>query len=896
MMVMSKKESNLRVDDSDSPMIAEKLFEASGQDAEAVLHEMGVSRHGFSSLEAANRLESFGMNIISHEKPDSLPKRLLKAFVNPFTVVLFILALVSLFTDVIFSNDKNPRSVILICSMVLLSGMLRFVQESRSNKAAEKLKALVHTTAMVERGEKGTIEIPLSNIVPGDIVHISAGDLIPADIRLVESKDLFINQSTLTGESEPVEKFHTASGQRYSTLTDLPNIAFMGSYAVSGTAVAVVLTTGDMTCFGSMARAITGKHVVTSFDKGINEVSWVLVRFIIFMVPVVFFINGFTKGNWLEAFLFALSVAVGITPEMLPMIVTTNLAKGAVAMARKKTVVKHLDAMQNFGAMDILCTDKTGTITQNRVVLEYHWNVYMEDDKRVLRHAFLNSHYQTGLRNLMDVAILAHSEEEGFEALMQKFVKVDEIPFDFNRRRMSVVIRDNTTGKTQMITKGAVEEMLSVCSFAEYEGQHEPLSEELLVKIHDTVDKMNSQGMRVIAVAQKDDPPATGEFSVKDENGMVLMGYLAFLDPPKDTAASAIKSLNEDGLVVKVLTGDNEAIARCICRQVGMETDKILLGSDIDSMDDAALQQQAAEINIYAKLTPQQKARIVRVLRSSDHTVGFMGDGINDAAAMREADVAISVDSAVDIAKESADIILLEKDLKVLGEGVIEGRKTFGNIIKYIKMTASSNFGNMFSVVTASAFLPFLPMLPIQILVLNFIYDISCTAIPWDHMDPEYTMKPRKWDASSIGRFMVWIGPTSSVFDVTTYIIMFFIICPAVCGGPFGAPGVNQVLFISLFNAGWFVESLWSQTLVIHMIRTPKIPFLQSRAAAPLLFLTTVSIAVGTLIPYTSFGKAIGMSGMPAMYFPWLIGMILCYMALATFLKTMYIRRYSELL
>lgn len=895
-MVMSKDENNLKTENVDNQMSGDKIFEASRKEAEFVLSEIGVSRQGFSSLEAAKRLERFGYNVVSHEKPDSLPKRLLKAFVNPFTVVLFVLAIVSLFTDVIFSTEKNPRSVILICSMVLLSGMLRFVQESRSNKAAEKLKALVHTTVMVERGEEGTIEVPLSNIVPGDIVHIAAGDLIPADIRLVESKDLFINQSVLTGESEPVEKFHTASNQNYPTITDLPNIAFMGSYAVSGTAVSVVISTGDMTCFGSMARAITGKHVVTSFDKGINEVSWVLVRFIIFMVPVVFFINGFTKGNWLEAFLFALSVAVGITPEMLPMIVTTNLAKGAVAMAHKKTVVKHLDSMQNFGAMDILCTDKTGTITQNRVVLEYHFNVYMEDDKRVLRHAFLNSHFQTGLRNLMDVAILAHSEEEGFEALMKKFVKVDEIPFDFNRRRMSVVIRDNDTGKTQMITKGAVEEMLSVCSFAEYEGQHEPLSEELLVKIHDAVDKMNSQGMRVIAVAQKDNPPATGEFSVKDENEMVLMGYLAFLDPPKDTAASAIKSLNEDGIVVKVLTGDNEAIARCICRQVGMETDKILLGSDIDSMDDAALQRQASEINIYAKLTPQHKARIIRVLRSTDHTVGFMGDGINDAAAMREADVAISVDSAVDIAKESADIILLEKDLKVLCEGVAEGRKTFGNIIKYIKMTASSNFGNMFSVVTASAFLPFLPMLPIQILVLNFIYDISCTAIPWDHMDPEYIRIPRKWDASSIGRFMVWIGPTSSVFDVTTYIIMFFIICPAICGGPFGAPGVNQVLFISLFNAGWFVESLWSQTLVIHMIRTPKIPFLQSRAAAPLLFLTTVSIAVGTFIPYTSFGKAIGMSGMPAIYFPWLIGMILCYMALATFLKTMYIRRYGELL
>jgi P-type Mg2+ transporter len=896
MITMRRTKGDDQQEEQENIIMDETVSKAAGLEPEAIFRELGTTRLGLRSEEAARRLESFGMNVISHEKPDSLLKRLVKAFINPFTVVLFVLATVSLFTDVIFAVDKNPRSVLVICFMVLLSGMLRLVQESRSNKAAEKLKAMVHTTAMVERGDEGVKEVPLSHIAPGDIVHLSAGDLIPADIRIVESKDLFINQSSLTGESEPIEKFHGVFDQPTETVTDLPNIAFMGSYAVSGTAVGLVLATGDKTCFGSMAKAITGKQVATSFDKGINAVSWVLVRFIIIMVPVVFFINGFTKGNWLEAFLFALSVAVGITPEMLPMIVTTNLAKGAVAMAHKKTVVKHLDSMQNFGAMDILCTDKTGTITQNRVVLEYHWNVYMEDDKRVLRHAFLNSHFQTGLRNLMDVAILAHSEEEGFETLTQKYVKVDEIPFDFTRRRMSVVVRDNTTGMTQMITKGAVEEMLSVCTFAEYEGQHEQLSEELLAKIHETVDKMNKLGMRVIAIAQKDHPVKTGEFTVADENEMVLMGYLAFLDPPKETAASAIQSLNEDGIVVKVLTGDNEAITRCICRQVGMETERILLGKDIDAMDDPTLQQVALTVNIYAKLTPQQKARIVRVLRSDDHTVGFMGDGINDAVAMREADVAISVDSAVDIAKESADIILLEKDLKVLGEGVMEGRKTFGNIMKYIKMTASSNFGNMFSVVTASAFLPFLPMLPIQILVLNLIYDISCTAIPWDHMDAEYIKTPRKWEASSIGRFMVWIGPTSSVFDVTTYIIMFFVVCPAACGGPFGAPGVNQALFITLFNAGWFVESLWSQTLVIHMIRTPKIPFLQSRAATPLLILTSLSIAVGTIIPYTPFGKAIGMTGMPAIYFLWLFGMIICYMALATFLKTLYIRKYGELL
>jgi len=614
-----------------------------------------------------------------------------------------------------------------------------------------------------------------------------------------------------------------------------------------------------------------------------------------FMLPVVFFVNGFTKGDWLEAFMFALSVAVGLTPEMLPMIVTTNLAKGAVALAKKKTVVKNLNSIQNFGAMDILCTDKMGTLTQDKVVLEYHLDIHGNEDERVLRHAFLNSFYQTGLKNLMDIAILAHADHEPYTSLQQRYMKVDEIPFDFNRRRMSVVIRDDMD-KTQLITKGAVEEMLAISSHAEYKGNVEPITDAIRHKIFKTVKKLNKSGMRVIAVAQKNHPSIENVFSVKDETDMVLMGYLAFLDPPKKTTRAAIKALKKYGVTVKVLTGDNDAVTRCICRQVGLKAENLLLGSDIDQMDDALLGKEVESTSVFAKLSPQQKTRIVSILRENSHVVGFMGDGINDAAAMREADVGISVDTAVDIAKESADIILLKKDLMVLKDGIIEGRRTFGNIIKYIKMTASSNFGNMFSVVAASAFLPFLPMLPVQIILLNLIYDISCISIPWDNMDADYIKKPRTWNASSIGKFMIWIGPTSSVFDVMTFIIMFFIICPAVTGGAYGAPGVDNVLFASLFNAGWFVESLWSQTLVIHMIRTPKIPFIQSRASLPVLLTTTLAIIVGTIIPYTLFGASMRMTGMPLSYFPWLIGMILCYMILATFLKTMYRKRYGELL
>ncbi|MDR1773929.1 MAG: magnesium-translocating P-type ATPase, partial [Clostridioides sp.] len=601
----------------------------------------------------------------------------------------------------------------------------------------------------------------------------------------------------------------------------------------------------------------------------------------------------FTKGNWTEAFLFALSVAVGLTPEMLPMIVTTNLAKGAVKMSKKKTIIKNLNSIQNFGAMDVLCTDKTGTITCDKVILEYHLDVHGKSDDRILRHAFLNSYFQTGLKNLMDRAILDHSKNTGFAELTTTYEKVDEIPFDFNRRRMSVIIKDKNE-KIQMITKGAVEEMLIVSSFAEYKGKVERLTEELKKEILDTVNRLNAEGMRVIAISQKTNPKKNGIFSIEDESEMVLMGYLAFLDPPKETAGDAIVALNNYGVNVKVLTGDNDAVTRKICSQIGLKVDNLLLGTEIDNMSEEELAVCVEETNVFAKLSPMQKVRIVNILKTNGHTVGFMGDGINDAAAMKEADVGISVDTAVDISKESADIILLEKDLMVLEEGVIEGRKTFANIVKYIKMTTSSNFGNIFSILIASAFLPFLPMLAIQMLILNLIYDISCISIPWDNVDQEYIQEPKKWDAKSIGKFIFWIGPTSSVLDILTYLMMFFVVCPMVLHGFYGDANVDTDTFKAIFQAGWFVESLCTQTLIIHMIRTPKVPFIESRASLSVTLITFIGIVVGTILPYTSLGRNLGMEGLPLIYFGILAIIMLIYMLLVFSVKKKYMKVYGE--
>lgn len=865
-----------------------------------------------------NRSE-YGSNKVTREKKKTLPQRLAGAFINPFTAILFCLALVSSFTDMIFPHfslfgcvpkDFDCLTVVIILTMVFLSGTLRFVQESRSGNAAEKLLAMITTTCTVTRKGQEMAEIPLDEVVVGDIVHLSAGDMLPADVRILDAKDLFVSQASLTGESEPIEKIPMVNETR-DAITDYTNIAFMGSNVISGSASAVVVTVGDHTLFGSMASGVAHEAVETSFSKGVNAVSWVLIRFMLVMVPLVFVANGITKGDWLSAFLFGISIAVGLTPEMLPMIVTTCLAKGAVSMSKKQTIVKNLNSIQNFGAIDILCTDKTGTLTQDKVVLEYHLNVNGEDDLRVLRHAYLNSYFQTGYKNLMDVAIIQKTEEEEADDpqlvdLSEHYVKVDEIPFDFARRRLTTVVQ-NRDGKTQMVTKGAVEEMLSICSFAECDGKVRPMTKELKSRILATVDDLNEKGFRVLAIAQKSNPSPAGAFGVTDECDMVLMGYLAFLDPPKESTADAIKALKAHGVTTKILTGDNDKVTRTICKQVGLKVRNMLLGSNLENMSDQELAKAAETTDVFAKLTPGQKARVVSVFRENGHTVGFMGDGINDASAMKSADIGISVDTAVDVAKESADIVLLEKDLMVLEEGIIEGRKTYANMIKYIKMTASSNFGNMFSVLAASALLPFLPMESLQLIFLNLIYDLSCTAIPWDNVDEEFISVPRKWDASSVGSFMMWIGPTSSVFDWMTYIFMYFVFCPLfVSKGVLyndlashfaGADLVRmQTAYVAMFQTGWFIESMWSQTLVIHMIRTPKLPFIQSHASAPLTLMTFTGIGVLTIIPFTTFGRMLGFVALPTAYFAYLIPCILLYMVLATSLKKAYVRHYGELL
>lgn len=875
-----------------------RLLAAAQLTPEETLAHYEVTAEGHTPDKIEPLREAFGENKITRHKGDTPLRRLVRAFTDPFALVLLVLAVISFITDVVLAapGQQDPWSVIIVVTMVLISGTLQFVQESRSGKAAEQLSEMVETTIAVRRAGAGVEELPIDEIVVGDIIVLAAGDMVPADLRILQAKDLFVGQSSLTGESEPVEKFIDASPTENKEPLEMPNLAFMGSNIVSGSAEALVVNVGDNTIFGSIARQLVEKKPKTSFEKGINSVSWLLIRFMCIMAPIVFILSGWRSGNWLEAFLFALSVAVGLTPAMLPTIVSANLAKGAVALSRQKVIVKNLNSIQNFGSIDILCTDKTGTITQDKVVLMYSLDVHGNQDERVLRHAFLNSYYQTGLRNLMDVAIIDYAEKHHEDNEWKEYSKVDEIPFDFSRRRMSVVVQDQT-GKTQLITKGAIEEMLAVCNYVEYQGKVEPLTPELHEEIVGHVSGYNNDGLRVLGIAQKTNPSPAGDFSVADESDMVLIGYLSFLDPPKESTAAAIKALNEYGVGVKILTGDNDAVTRSVCRQVGLKVDRMLLGAEVERMTEEELESNVEEVDVFAKLSPQQKVRVVAALRSKGHTVGFMGDGINDAAAMRQADVGISVDTAVDIAKESANIILLEKNLMVLERGLIEGRKTYANIIKYIKMTVSSNFGNMFSVLAASVFLPFLPMLPLQLLVLNLIYDITCIAIPWDNVDPEFLKVPRKWDASSISKFMFWMGPTSSIFDITTYLVLYFVLCPMLAGGPFHTlDATQQALFISLFHTGWFVESLWTQTLVIHMIRTPKIPFVQSRASWQLGLFTIGGIAVGTLVPFTALGKILGMTPLPAMYYPILLGTIFAYVVLVTIVKKRYVHKYGELL
>ena len=862
--------------------ITRSLVEYSRMEKYILLSQLKTREKGLDIVDVELLSDQYPSNEISHDKPKPWYAQLAGAFVNPFTGVLLAIAVISFITSVLLAKpgEKDPSAVVVILILVLISGGLRFFQEFRSGKEAEGLRTMVKTTATVIRRENGREEINIADLLPGDIVQLSAGDMIPADVRILKAKDLFVSQSALTGESEMVEKYSDADRSAdESSLFDLKNICFMGTNVVSGSATAVVLATGDRTYFGNMSKTLSGQREPTSFDKGVNSVSYLLIRFMLVMVPVVFLINGLNKHDWVQALLFAISVAIGLTPEMLPMIVTTNLAKGAVSMAHKKTVVKHLNSIQNFGAMDVLCTDKTGTLTRDEIVIERHMNVAGEEDIRVLQYAYLNSYFQTGLKNLIDLAVIDKAAETSITYLDNEYTKVDEIPFDFSRRRMSVVLKDRQ-GKTKLITKGAVEEILQICASCEYEGEVVPLTGEIRERVAQMAEKLNGEGMRVIAVACKDNPSVEGVFGVKDESAMTLTGYLGLLDPPKKSAAAAIGALREYGVQVKVLTGDNEVVTKKICGDVGLESDHILLGSELESMPEEELRRRVESTTVFAKLSPLQKARVVGALKSNGHTVGFMGDGINDAHALSKADVGISVDTAVDIAKESADIILLEKDLNVLAHGVVEGRKIFGNIIKYIKMTVSSNFGNMLSMLVASAFLPFLPMTPVQILLLDLMYNISQISIPWDNMDEDYLRIPRKWDASGISRFMIWIGPVSSVFDIATYALMWFV---------FGCNTAADPARVGLFHAAWFVESLISQTLIIHLIRTPKLPFVQSRAAKPVVLLTSVIMAAGVLIPFMPFGAGIGFRPLPGPYFGWLALIILCYILLAQTVKKIYI-------
>lgn len=866
---------------------AERIFLASEQPITSVFNFFQTAPQGLDSEETTKRQSIYGKNEIEHEKKIRPLTMFIMAFINPFIGVLTVLIIISYFLDVYLASpeEKDFTSIAIIATMVILSTILRFWQEYKASVSSESLQKMVTNTCTVIRDNGKEQETGISSLVPGDIVKLAAGDMIPADIRIVETKDLFVSQGTLTGESESIEKKPVADCKcdTIRTIVELDNICFMGSNVVSGSATGIVVSTGNNTYLGTIAKSIAGHRASTAFDKGIAKVSMLLIRFMLIMVPFVFLINGLTKGEWLDAFLFAVSVAVGLTPEMLPMIVTVNLSKGAVAMSRKKTIVKDLNAIQNFGAMNILCTDKTGTLTCDQIVLEKYINAdgTSDNSRRILRHAYFNSFFQTGLKNLMDKAILSHVKELEMESVRESYKKVDEIPFDFARRRMSVVVED-INGKRQIITKGAVEEMMQICSHTEVGNKVVPFTPELRVKAYEISKKMNHQGLRVLAVAQKSFLSKENNFAVEDESGMVLIGYLAFLDPPKQSAAKAIKQLHAHGIEVKVVSGDNDAVVRTISRQVGIDTANVLTGAELSAMSDVQKQEAVLKTTVFAKVTPLQKTEIITILQGQGNTVGFLGDGINDAAALRQSDIGISVDSAVDIAKESADIILLEKDLMVLENGVIEGRRTFGNITKYMKMTASSNFGNMFSVLAASAFLPFLPMLSIHLLVQNLLYDISQTTIPFDRMDEDYLRKPRRWDASDLSHFMIFIGPISSIFDITTYLLMWYVFN---CSSP-----VAQ----SLFQSGWFVEGLLSQTLIVHMIRTKKIPFIQSRASWPVMSMTLAIMAVGIIIPFTKFGSYIGLTPLPLSYFPWLAVTLIAYCVLTQLIKEWYIKKFKR--
>ena len=867
-----------------------------------VLDYLETSITGVREEQVETLRETYGENKLTKAKEVPLWKKIYESIINPFTVILLVIAVISLMTNVILAKpgEEDPTTSIIIVVLVLISGGIRFVQELKSDKAASNLSSLIVNTATVIRDEIQQ-EIPIEELVVGDMIKLSAGDMLPADALLLETRDFFIQQSSLTGESESIEKkamWIPSEDETQKTVLESERFVFMGSNVVSGSALAVILVTGNDTMIGRIEKTLNNFDEPTSFEKEMNTISWLLIRLMLVLVPVVFVINGLTDSDWLEAGVFALSVAVGLTPEMLPMIITASLAKGAVIMAKEKVVIKKLNAIQDLGAIDILCTDKTGTLTQDEIILEYPLDIHANLDLGVLKIGYLNSYFQTGLKNLLDRAIITRTEKESIEhedlrELSTRYKKIDELPFDFERRRMSVIVKEETQEGALLVTKGALEEMLSISSYVQDGKEIYPITEEIRQNILEAVSQLNEQGLRVLGVSQKFYPNASHRFAVEDESNMILMGYLAFLDPPKPSAAPAIQALKEHGVLTKILTGDNEKVTQTVCERVGLPVDHILLGTDIEEMDDATLAIEAEKTTIFAKLSPEQKARIIRLLKANGHKVGYMGDGINDAPSLKVADVGISVDTAVDIAKEVADVILLDKDLLVLEKGLIEGRKVYANMTKYIKMTVSSNFGNIFSLLFASVFLPFLPMAPVHLIVLNLIYDLSCVALPFDNVDEDFLKEPRAWTAKSITRFMSWLGPTSSIFDIITFAVMFFGIAPMITGSSY-AESTNPAYFLMVFQTGWFIQSMWSQTMVIYMLRSPKLPFIQSKPAFSLLVTSLFALFIVTVLPYTPLAASLKLATLNGMYFLALILITVSYMLLVTIVKKVYIKKYHE--
>ena len=879
----------------------ERLIAALQEPLESTFANYKTSALGLVDDQVEENRDAYGENVITKGQEDSMIKKIYESIINPFTVILLVIALVSFITNVWLAKpgEQDPTTSIIIVTLVLISGGIRFIQELRSDKAASNLSRMIVNTATVLR-DGAEQEIPIDEIVVGDVIKLSAGDMIPADVVLIDSRDFFVQQSGLTGESDAVEKvcLRKADSQNLDSLLESESLAFMGTNVISGRATALVLVVGDETMMGAIEQTINTYDEPTSFEREMNTISWLLIRLMLVMVPVVFVINGLTDGDWLEAGVFALSVGVGLTPEMLPMIITASLAKGSIIMAKEKVVIKKLNAIQDLGAIDILCTDKTGTLTQDEIVLEYPLDIHGELDLSVLRRAYLNSYFQTGLKNLMDRAIINRTQKEAkkheiVRDLDQTFHKIDELPFDFERRRMSVIVKDED-GVVSMVTKGALEEMLSVSTYVEYKGEIKRLTDEVRQEVLAEVAQLNEQGLRVLGVSYKTDLDENDIFSVEDERDMILTGYLAFLDPPKPSAAPAIKALAEYGVTTKILTGDNEKVTQAVCEKVGLDVERILLGSEIDTMTDQELAQVVETTTVFAKLSPDQKARIILCLKNNGHKVGYMGDGINDAPSMKVSDVGISVDTAVDIAKETADVILLDKDLMVLEKGLVEGRKVYANMTKYIKMTVSSNFGNIFSLLFASIFLPFLPMAPVHLIVLNLIYDLSCIALPFDNVDKEFLKKPRIWEANSIMRFMAWIGPISSVFDIITYMLLYFLVVPMILGHGYNHGAVDAAAFIMVFQTGWFIESMWSQTMVIHMLRSPKLPFIQSRPAFSVVVTTLAAAFFVTSLPYSPLASILKLSQLNGLYFVLLFAIIVLYMLSVTVVKRIYIKKYKE--